>query len=185
MIGSYESNTMKELFSTIRLSLRRPTTKEALILGDLWLNEIVREFLGGVLSDDLIVEKLNSIQSHWDHHGFGICAVLKKGSQEPIGLCGLHHADDGIEISYLFFPEYWGRGFAREAASACLNYGFTTLKVDSIIAITQQGNQRSCRLLESIGLKQIHNFERFGALQCLFKVHHKEYLALHQPPSSP
>jgi RimJ/RimL family protein N-acetyltransferase len=183
--GMYESRKMKELFTTSRLTLRRPTPEDSLILGDLWRNENVRAFLGGILSEDLIVEKFDTIQTHWDRHGFGMCAVLTKGSKTTIGLCGLHHTDDGLEISYLFFPEYWGNGFAKEAACSALKYGFMTLKEDSIIAITQQANQRSCHLLESIGMKHIHHFDRFEALQCLYKVNHKEYLSLHQPSLSP
>jgi [ribosomal protein S5]-alanine N-acetyltransferase len=160
---------MTALRETTHLSLRRPISEDA--LEDLWRNERIREFLGGTLSDELIAEKMKALQNHWDQYGFGLWAVWKKDSEHLIGLCGLHHTQDGLELSYLFFPEYWGQGLAREAARASLNYGFTVLKQDAIISITQEANLRSCRLLEAIGMKPIRKFERFDALQCLYALH--------------
>lgn len=167
---------MATLIETTHLFLRRPTPEDALILKGLWQDEKIREFLGGVLLDDIITEKIAALQNHWDRYGFGLYSTWKKASQRLIGLCGLHHTEDGLELSYLFFPENWGQGLAREAARASLNYGFTILKQDSIISITQKANLRSCRLLEAIGMKYIHKFERFNALQCLYRLHQGEYL---------
>jgi len=169
---------MTAIRETIHLSLRRPTSEDA--LEDLWRNERIREFLGGTLSDQLIMEKMRSLQNHWDQYGFGLWAVWKKASQRLIGLCGLHHTEDGLELSYLFFPEYWGQGLARKAARASLNYGFTVLKQDPIISITQEANLRSCRLLEAVGMKHIRKFERFNARQCLYELHQNEYLSAHK-----
>ena len=167
---------MAALKETIHLFLRRPTPEDALFLKDLWKNEKIREFLGGTLLDDVIAEKITALQAHWDRYEFGLWSVWKKDLECLIGLCGLHHTQDGLELSYLFFPEYWGQGLAKEAACASLNYGFTVLKQDAIISITQEANLRSCRLLEAIGMKPIHKFKRFNALQCLYKVHQEGYL---------
>jgi RimJ/RimL family protein N-acetyltransferase len=163
---------------TVHLSLYRPTPEDALTLKGLWRDEKVRKFLGGTLPDELITEKIKALQNHWDQYGFGLWAVWQKVPQCLIGLCGLHHTEDGLELSYLFFPEYWGQGLAREATHASLNYGFTVLKQNSIISITQQANLRSCRLLEAIGMKHVGQFERFNALQCLYKLHQNEYLSV-------
>ncbi len=168
---------MRILKETIHLSLRRPTSGDALILKDLWRNEKVREFLGGILPDELITEKIKELQNHWDRYGFGLWSVWRKIPERLIGLCGLHHSQDGLELSYLFFPEYWGQGLAREAAHTSLNYGFTILKQTSIISITQEANLRSCRLLGAIGMKPIHKFKRFDALQCLYELHQDDYLS--------
>lgn len=157
---------MTTLVETIRLSLCRPSPEDGLNLKNLWQDERIREFLGGSLLDDVIAEKIAALQIHWDRYGFGLWSVWKKGSQCLIGLCGLHHTQDGLGLSYLFFPEYWGQGLAREAARASLNCGFTVLKQDTIISITQEANLRSYRLLRAIGMKPIHKFKRFDTLQC-------------------
>ena len=132
------------MIETPRLLLRRPTNDDMLIAENLWLDEKVRQFLGGIISDDL--------------YQFGQCVVFDKTAKKIIGLCGLHHSKDGIELSYMFFAECWKNGFAREAATACIDYGFNTLKFNKIIAITQEANIKSCQLLQMIGMEHIKSF---------------------------
>ena len=162
------------MIETPRLLLRRPTNDDMLIAENLWLDEKVRQFLGGIISDDLIKQKAVELQNHWDLYQFGQCVVFDKTAKKIIGLCGLHHSKDGIELSYMFFAECWKNGFAREAATACIDYGFNTLKFNKIIAITQEANIKSCQLLQMIGMEHIKSFERFNAQQCLFIIHNKQ-----------
>jgi RimJ/RimL family protein N-acetyltransferase len=161
---------------TDRLLLRRPTREDTYILRDLWRNERVRQFLGGILCADRIEERIATHQKHWDDHGFGLYSVYLKATNDLVGICGLHHSEDGLEISYMFFPNHWGQGFAREAALACLNYGFTVLNAEFIISVTQEANQRSCHLLESMGMKLTRTLERFNELQRLYNLSREDYL---------
>ena len=162
------------MIETPRLLLRRPINDDMLIAENLWRDEKVREFLGGIISDDLIKQKVVELQNHWDFYQFGLCIVFDKSAKKITGLCGLHHSKDGIELSYMFFSEFWGKGFAREAATACIDYGFNTLKFNKIIAITQEANIKSCQLLQMIGMEHIRSFERFNAQQCLFTIDNKQ-----------
>jgi ribosomal-protein-alanine N-acetyltransferase len=135
------------MIETPCLLLRRPINDDMLIAENLWRDEKVRQFLGGIISDDLIKQKVVELQNHWDLYQFGLCVVFDKSAKKITGLCGLHHSKDRIELSYMFFSEFWGKGFAREAATACIDYGFNTLKFNKIIAITQEANIKSCQLL--------------------------------------
>lgn len=91
---------------TTRLLIRQPTINNFLLLKNLWSDEQVRKFLGGVIPNDLIAQKISALQEHWDLHQFGLCTVFEKNSNEITGLCGLHYSDDGIELSYMFFPPF-------------------------------------------------------------------------------
>ncbi|WP_058477289.1 GNAT family N-acetyltransferase [Legionella steigerwaltii] len=155
---------------TARLMLRKPNQLDFLSLANLWKNETVRKHLGGVVNDNIINERINSIQNHWHSTGFGLCTVLRKNTTQIIGICGLHHSDEGIEISYMFFPKWWGQGFAYEAITASLNYGFVHLNIGKIIAITQEANSRSCYLLEKVGMRCVDTFIRYDAQQCLYEL---------------
>ena len=164
------------MIETPRLLLYRPTNDDMLILENLWRDERVRKFLGGIISDDRIKQKVVELQNHWDQYQFGRCAVFDKVAKKIIGLCGLHHSEDfkdGIELSYIFFPEFWKKGFAREAAKACIDYGFHTLKLKQIIAITQKANIKSRQLLQTIGMEYIRSFELFNAQQCMYTIDNK------------
>lgn len=63
---------------------------------------------------------------------------------------------EDVDIGFAFLPNYWGKGYAYEAASAVLAYGLDTLGFNRIVAITTQDNHASAKLLERIGLQ----FER-------------------------
>lgn len=158
------------MIETSRLSLCRPTSEDFSVLTDLWRSEKVREFLGGTVSDDVIQQKMVALENHWNIYQFGQWVVFEKRFNQIIGICGLHHSDDGIELSYMFFPKFWGKGFAREAVLASLDYGFNLLKIETVIAITQAANIKSSTLLNKIGMKHIKNFECFNATQCLFEL---------------
>lgn len=157
------------MIETPRLFLCRPSNQDATTLANLWRGEQVREFLGGVVADDVIEQKMIELQHHWDMHQFGQWAVFEKNAKKLMGLCGLHYSEDGLEISYMFFPQFWGKGYAREAILASVNYGFNALNIDTIIAITQAANLKSCQLLHAVGMKHINNFERCNAIQSLFE----------------
>jgi len=161
----------EDIYETDNLLLRRPTATDGIVLRDLWRNEKVRLFLGGIVTDTEIIEKkIVSVQEHWDKHKFGQWAVFEKISKEVIGICGLHHSEEGIELSYMFFPEFWGKGRGFEAASASLDYGFDVLLLERITAITQKANESSCRLLNKIGMNHINTILRFNAVQYIYEI---------------
>lgn len=165
-----------DTIETKHLKLRCPTKDDTAILSNLWRNENVREFLGGIVSENIVREKIDALHHHWNQYYFGQWVVCKKDNKQILGICGLHHSDEGIEISYMFFPEYWGKGFAKEAALATINYGFNIVKLDRIIAITQEANYRSRRLLENMGMKHINTFLRFNAIQSEYELRYFDKL---------
>lgn len=91
--------------------------------------------------------------------GFGLYLVESKEEGLPIGICGLIKRDalEDVDIGFAFLPEYWGRGYAYESASAVMAYGRDVLGLDRIVAITSVDNDSSARLLEKLGM-------RFGGL---------------------
>ena len=89
---------------TVNLLLRRPISTDIFSLSSLWKNEKVRQFLGGIVSDEIVNKKITSLQDHWNEHRFGQWVVCEKNGQQIAGICGLHYSEDGVEISYMFFP---------------------------------------------------------------------------------
>lgn len=59
-----------------------------------------------------------------------------------------------VEVGWRFRPEYWGFGYATEAARLALNYGFNTLQLPEIVSFTTMGNLRSRRVMERIGMQR-------------------------------
>jgi RimJ/RimL family protein N-acetyltransferase len=93
-------------------------------------------------------------------HGFGLCKVLLKSSNDealwlPIGICGLLKRDylDHPDIGYALLPEFEGKGYAKESAEAVLRWGFEERDFNVISAIVLPNNDVSIRLLERLGMK--------------------------------
>jgi [ribosomal protein S5]-alanine N-acetyltransferase len=61
---------------------------------------------------------------------------------------------DNAEIGYCLHPQYWGMGYASEAARAILEFGFTELGVHRIFATCHPDNSNSYNVMKRIGMKQ-------------------------------
>lgn len=88
-------------------------------------------------------------------HGHGLWLVQHRETGTPMGMCGLIRRDTlpEVDLGYAFVPEFWGLGYAREAASACLAWGRDTLRLGGMLAIVSPGNAASIRLLEGLGFQ--------------------------------
>jgi RimJ/RimL family protein N-acetyltransferase len=95
-------------------------------------------------------------------HGFGLFAVERKDDPSALGICGLLRRETlpDVDIGFAFLPEFRGRGYAREAARATLEWARNVLRLPRVIAITAPDNARSQALLERIGLR----YEKTAAL---------------------
>ncbi|MFT4553507.1 MAG: RimJ/RimL family protein N-acetyltransferase [Chlamydiales bacterium] len=98
-----------------------------------------------------------NLDSYRDN-SFGLWACKLKDSGQFIGCCGiLLHPDIGgqeeKEISYHFIRNFWGFGYASEAARACRDYGFETLRVPRLISIIDPLHTASQKVAERMGMK--------------------------------
>jgi RimJ/RimL family protein N-acetyltransferase len=91
-------------------------------------------------------------------YGFGLYAVVRKQDGAVMALTGLIKRDTlpDIYLGFAFLPAYRGHGYARESAAAVLAEAREALGLRRILAITTLDNERSMKLLESLGFR----FER-------------------------
>lgn len=71
-----------------------------------------------------------------------------------LGLCGLVKREllPDVDIGYAFLREFWGQGYAREAAGAVVNYARSILHLKRLVAIVTPENERSVHMLTKLGL---------------------------------
>lgn len=91
----------------------------------------------------------------YDQNGFGLFLVKLKVDGTPIGLCGLikRLSLEDVDIGFAFLSAYTGKGYAAESAAATLEYGKINIGLRRIVAITNDSNIHSIRLLEKIGMR--------------------------------
>lgn len=103
-----------------------------------------------------------------ERDGFGFAALELRQSGQCIGFAGLSAVNDvpalppgTIEIGWRLAPEYWGKGYATEAAEAQLARGFDEMALDQIVSFAVWNNARSLAVMKRIGMRAdpAHDFD--------------------------
>lgn len=122
-------------------------------------NPKVHEFLGNnpVTSIEQSRDYIKSILQQYKDYGIGRLAIIKKDTGEFVGWSGLKFERvvrkefDYYDLGYRLKEEFWGHGYATEAAIASLNYGFNDIKLKEICAAAASKHKASNIILEKIG----------------------------------
>jgi RimJ/RimL family protein N-acetyltransferase len=154
MMGA-ESTTVLE---TPRLALRawREDHLPALHRDVLGAPEVMVYSLGA-LSFDQTREWMQRKRRLHHENGFSHWAVERREDNRLIGVCGIvfQELPEGRfpEVGYRFARDVWGRGFATEAAGACLEWAWEHKNWGLVTAIIEPANRRSVRVAERIGMR--------------------------------
>jgi ribosomal-protein-alanine N-acetyltransferase len=70
-----------------------------------------------------------------------------------VGIGGMDIDHSIKEIYYLISRKHQGKGYATEASSEILKFGFNTININEIVAVCDPENIPSKRVMEKIGLK--------------------------------
>ena len=71
-----------------------------------------------------------------------------------IGACGIHEGESGeTEMGYWIAKDWWGQGFATEAARAVIDYAFEEFEATELRAGARVVNSASRRVLEKCGFQ--------------------------------
>lgn len=148
------------IIETERLILRPWKEEDFEPFAQLNADKRVREYFSSTLTRAVSDGFANKFKSDIEKNGWGWWAVSVKNSAPFIGFIGLNildipipsHSTSPVEIGWRLAVDYWGKGYATEGALACLRFGFETLKLPEIIAITTEQNFRSISVMKKIGM---------------------------------
>lgn len=86
--------------------------------------------------------------------GFGHWAVVEKESGEVVGSCGFRAGflENELELGFTVAHTHWGKGYATEAAAACVRFGIEKLRATNILALTLPENRPARGVLERVGM---------------------------------
>ena len=147
---------MKKILDTSRLLLRELDSGDLDFIADLLGNPQVMEYWPKTYSRSEAEQWLIKQQARYREDGFGYWLVLEKQTQQPIGQAGLLKMaiEDKPEIGlgYIFHRAFWKKGYAREAASACIDYAFENLNEARVVALIRPDNEASKRVAEKLNM---------------------------------
>ena len=150
------------IIETERLYLRQWRASDFSIFAEINADPEVMRYFPKLLTptvSDLIANKCQQLILE---NGWGLWAVSLKGNERNgggfIGFVGLNstHADmtfaPAVEIAWRLHRDYWGLGYAAEAARASLAFAFTELGLEEVVSFTAVINKRSQLIMQRIGM---------------------------------
>ncbi|WP_240633301.1 GNAT family N-acetyltransferase [Paenibacillus montanisoli] len=96
-------------------------------------------------------------------HGHGYTfAIVESASRQVMGCISLTISAEHrrAEIGYWLGKQYWGQGYATEAATRIVRFGFEALQLNRILGAAMTKNPASCAVLRKAGLKHEGTFKQ-------------------------
>ena len=149
------------MLTTSRLRLRSWRAEDLEPFAALNADPRVREFFPSLQTYQESADSVAHIRNHFQRRGFGLWAIEVIGGAPFIGFIGLSVPSfdapfmPAVELGYRLAFEHWGHGYATEGSRAALAFGFATVGLREVVAMTASGNQRSRRVMEHLGMR--HN----------------------------
>lgn len=146
-----------DALATPRLRLERFRPEDLDLLYRLHSDAEVMRYMGGTRTREssaaLMKERI--LDYYAAHPGLGVWKTLERSTGAFAGFHALNTisgAEQHVQVGYCLLREFWGRGYAGEMATALLRYGYATLRLPQITAITEIPHLASQRVLLKCGL---------------------------------
>ncbi len=155
-------------FDTARLRLRQWIESDREPFASLSANPRVMEFFPNILDRAASDAMFDRLQAQIAEQGWGLWAVESKIDRQFIGFVGLNIPSyelpfsPCVEVGWRLAAEYWGKGYATEAAKGALAVGFVggafpwgnRLNLPEIVSFTAIPNYRSRAVMERLGMER-------------------------------
>ncbi|MFJ5262599.1 GNAT family N-acetyltransferase [Streptomyces sp. NPDC088387] len=147
---------------TPRLLLRRWHDDDLVPMGDINADSHVMHWIddGAVRDLDQTAEDIERWEEEWDDEGFGRFAVELLASGELAGFTGLYVPEflpevmPAVAIDWRLGSQFWGQGYASEAAQATLEFALQDRGLDRVICINRTGNEASENVIRKLDMTQ-------------------------------
>src|SRR5690349_6051668 len=143
------------VLETQRLKLRALTMDDVPVLFEMHTNPLMNRYTdrSKLKTMEEAVAKMKLILDNVEKRDTLAWAIELKDSKKQIGDISFwrfvkeHYR---AEIGYSLLPEYWDKGYMREAARCAIDYGFSICNIHSIEANVNPNNAASIKLLEKL-----------------------------------
>ena len=152
-------NYLLENETTDRLRFRKVVNSDF----EKWLpfyhNADSTRYWEGIPDDPVVAcqQQFDRIFERYEKQLGGMNALILKGSEELVGMCGLlvQQVDSAeeLEIGYSILPNYRGKGYASEAAQKCKAFAKQHSLASSLISIIQVDNLPSQKVALNNGMR--------------------------------
>ncbi len=155
---------MKMILETERLYLRELIPEDSDELAKILSDPASMKYYPSPFSRKQVEDWIGWNRENYRKFGHGLWAVILKGEDVFLGDCGITmqeiEGETVPELGYHIKGEYGNRGYATEAAGACLEYAFQRLDYPVLYTYTKHDNKPSIRVAEKNGMEFVKYFEK-------------------------
>lgn len=155
-------STLKVIIETKRLFLREMTAEDYDALYAVLADSDIMRHYPYTFDEARVRGWIKRNKERYELDGFGLWAVCLKETGEMIGDCGLTiQTIDGEklpEIGYHILKVHQRRGYAKEAASAVMDWAFVNTSFDALYSYCKYTNIPSYRTAEAIGMRFLKEY---------------------------
>ena len=150
---------------TERLIMRQWRKEDWSEFAKLNADPVVMEYYPSILSTEESNVMAQKIESLLSKRGWGFWAVESISEKTFMGFVGLHEptydlpVTPCVEVGWRLAKEYWGKGYATEAAKASLDFAFKKLNLSEVYSFASVSNRKSWAVMER--LKMVNTKENF------------------------
>lgn len=144
---------MSPTIETERLILRPPVAEDFEGFAAFHADAETMTHLGGVVTAPVAWRNMRGMAGAWALDGFSMFSVIEKASGAWIGRIGpiYPHGWPDREVGWGLLSKYWGKGYAREAAAASMDFAFDALGWDKVIHTIDPLNIGSAKVAKALG----------------------------------
>lgn len=166
------------VLETDRLRLRGHGLDDFAACVSLWSDPAVTAFIGGRPSSrDEVWSRLLRYVGHWRLLDYGFWLIEERDSGAFVGEMGFADFKRGIapefdvypEMGWALSPKQQGKGYASEAARACVAWAEARFPGSPFVCMIDPANAPSIRVAEKVGFKPFAEIELRGAPVTLYR----------------
>ena len=141
------------VIETDRLILRLPRREDFDAYAEMMADEDTARWIGGHMSRTAAWRKFLQMPGAWAIQGFAMFSIVEKASGQWVGQAGpwMPEGWPGTEVGWSLRREFTGKGYAREAATAAIDWAFDTLGWSEVIHCIAPDNLPSQAVARRLG----------------------------------
>jgi len=147
-----------------RLVLRKITKDDFVLLSVFLKNPEVMYAWEHGFTDEEVQEWIDRNLNRYEKNGMGYLIAQEKENGAAVGAIGAIFSDiNGAhdwEIAYILNKPYWGSGYAKEGAEACIDYVFKTMDAERVLLQIRTENGPSIKTAMSLGAEFVETYNR-------------------------
>ncbi len=149
------------VITTQRLGLRNWIDSDLIPFAEMCADPEVMKHFPSVLTMGETQELINRLDQHFNEFGYTYFAVDLLETKEFIGFVGIKNQTweseftPCVDIGWRLKKLAWGKGFASEAARACIEHAPALFGINEILSFATDTNKASEHVMQKIGMSYI------------------------------